>query len=197
MPLKTRQLLIILAFAIFFSCNRNNASNETQEANIAEPDSLAASAGKFKTGDQFKIEFNNFYTDYLSLSKAFVAADPQNIKQANDQIKKSLSAMDVTEFDGAAKDSLITVSTEIEIALREIASTEDLEKQRTAFSTVSNQLYKLIRDFGLTDLKAYYTYCPMAFNDQGAYWISDREEIRNPYFGDKMLTCGVVKEELN
>jgi hypothetical protein len=37
----------------------------------------------------------------------------------------------------------------------------------------------------------------MAFNDQGAYWISDREEIRNPYFGDKMLTCGVVKEELN
>ena len=31
----------------------------------------------------------------------------------------------------------------------------------------------------------------MAFNNEGAYWLSDAEQIRNPYFGDKMLTCGV------
>jgi Cu(I)/Ag(I) efflux system membrane fusion protein len=36
----------------------------------------------------------------------------------------------------------------------------------------------------------------MAFNNEGAYWLSDSEQIRNPYFGDKMLTCGVVKEKL-
>jgi Cu(I)/Ag(I) efflux system membrane fusion protein len=35
----------------------------------------------------------------------------------------------------------------------------------------------------------------MAF-DTGAYWISDSKEIRNPYFGDAMLTCGEVKKEL-
>jgi Cu(I)/Ag(I) efflux system membrane fusion protein len=36
----------------------------------------------------------------------------------------------------------------------------------------------------------------MAFNDKGAYWLSDKEAIRNPYFGDKMLTCGSVEETL-
>jgi hypothetical protein len=43
---------------------------------------------------------------------------------------------------------------------------------------------------------AYYEFCPMAFNNSGAYWLSDNAVIRNPYFGDKMLTCGSVEEEL-
>jgi Cu(I)/Ag(I) efflux system membrane fusion protein len=34
----------------------------------------------------------------------------------------------------------------------------------------------------------------MALNDKGAYWLSEFEEIRNPYFGDAMLTCGEVVE---
>jgi hypothetical protein len=36
----------------------------------------------------------------------------------------------------------------------------------------------------------------MARNNQGGFWLSDDEEIRNPYFGDKMLTCGSVTEKL-
>ena len=27
-------------------------------------------------------------------------------------------------------------------------------------------------------------------------WISDKKGIRNPYFGDKMMKCGIVKGEL-
>jgi hypothetical protein len=40
----------------------------------------------------------------------------------------------------------------------------------------------------------YYDYCPMAKNDQGANWLSDVKEIKNPYFGAKMLSCGEVQE---
>ena len=36
----------------------------------------------------------------------------------------------------------------------------------------------------------------MAFDNQGAYWLSNAKQIRNPYFGEKMLTCGEVKEKL-
>jgi Cu(I)/Ag(I) efflux system membrane fusion protein len=35
----------------------------------------------------------------------------------------------------------------------------------------------------------------MAFDNKGAYWLSETKEIRNPYFGDKMMTCGEVKKE--
>ena len=34
----------------------------------------------------------------------------------------------------------------------------------------------------------------MAFNNEGAYWLSKNENILNPYFGEKMLTCGYTQE---
>lgn len=34
----------------------------------------------------------------------------------------------------------------------------------------------------------------MAFNNEGADLFSDSEQVRNPYFGDKMLSCGKVVE---
>lgn len=33
-------------------------------------------------------------------------------------------------------------------------------------------------------------------NDKGAYWINGDKSIRNPYFGEKMMTCGEVKETI-
>ena len=50
--------------------------------------------------------------------------------------------------------------------------------------------------FGLDNEKAYYQYCPMANRDQGAYWFSETEEIRNPYFGEDMLGCGENRETI-
>ena len=43
----------------------------------------------------------------------------------------------------------------------------------------------------------YYQFCPMAFNEKGAFWLSTTKEISNPYFGDQMLTCGEIKETLS
>ena len=37
----------------------------------------------------------------------------------------------------------------------------------------------------------------MANDNNGADWLSSEEEIRNPYFGDKMLTCGLVKTTID
>jgi Cu(I)/Ag(I) efflux system membrane fusion protein len=50
--------------------------------------------------------------------------------------------------------------------------------------------------FGLKDKTTYYQYCPMANRDKGAYWFSETDEIRNPYFGEDMLGCGETRETL-
>jgi len=42
----------------------------------------------------------------------------------------------------------------------------------------------------------YYQFCPMAIDNKGAYWLSEESDIKNPYFGDAMLTCGETKETL-
>jgi len=37
----------------------------------------------------------------------------------------------------------------------------------------------------------------MAFDNKGAYWLSNEAAIRNPYFGDEMLECGKVEDSVD
>ena len=49
--------------------------------------------------------------------------------------------------------------------------------------------------FGVNE-NVYIQFCPMADNNKGAYWISLEKEVRNPYYGEAMLTCGEVNATL-
>ncbi|MGB5928712.1 MAG: DUF3347 domain-containing protein, partial [Cyclobacteriaceae bacterium] len=73
--------------------------------------------------------------------------------------------------------------------------TQNIDMQRKSFEGLSATMYALAKTFGTED-KLYYQYCPMAFDNKGAYWISAEEEIMNPYFGDAMLKCGRVEETI-
>jgi Cu(I)/Ag(I) efflux system membrane fusion protein len=79
-------------------------------------------------------------------------------------------------------------------SLNGIQSSTDLERKRTDFEALSEALIATIEYFGNGEMQLYKQYCPMAFGDKGANWLSQEKEIRNPYFGDKMLTCGEVKK---
>ena len=80
-------------------------------------------------------------------------------------------------------------------AIEKINSTTDVEVQRDAFVTVTNSVEKILEG-ALSSGSVYKQYCPMAFNNTGAYWLSNTKEIQNPYFGDKMLKCGRVANEI-
>jgi len=72
-----------------------------------------------------------------------------------------------------------------------IAASKDLAKQRIAFQALSESIITLIKTE--KQLKpAYIMYCPM----KKAYWISSVEQIKNPYYGSSMLTCGNISETL-
>ena len=189
--------IAIIFLATLWGCAKNKPAQEATEVVADTTDTTEVTTPTFASGENFKTQFNGFYSAYLKLSDAFVASDADKVIQEAGQISKTLGTFNTDGLNDAAGQAWKSASTEIEIALRDIGTSHDVEIQRAAFSTISNQMYQLIKDFGITDQKAYYTYCPMAFNDKGGYWISSKEEIRNPYFGDKMLTCGVVKEELN
>ena len=61
------------------------------------------------------------------------------------------------------------------------------------FKNLSSRLTNAIEVFGINE-KVYHQFCPMADNNNGAYWLSKEEKVINPYFGDAMLTCGEVKQ---
>ncbi len=73
---------------------------------------------------------------------------------------------------------------------------ETCEKQRIAFEFISRNMYALLKTVELKNAHVYHQFCPMAFNEKGAFWLSDNAEIFNPYFGKKMLECGEVTDSL-
>jgi membrane fusion protein, copper/silver efflux system len=75
-----------------------------------------------------------------------------------------------------------------------IASSADIEEQREHFNVLSEHIIEMTATFGLETERVYKQFCPMAFDDNGAFWLSESSEILNPYFGTMMLTCGEVTE---
>ena len=69
---------------------------------------------------------------------------------------------------------------------------------RRAFKPISDSLIHLIRQHGLDHIgNVYVIHCPMALKGQGADWLSDDPQVRNPYFGDMMYDCGSVTDALS
>ncbi len=71
----------------------------------------------------------------------------------------------------------------------------NIKHQREHFDMLSKDVYDLVKAAG-GGQTLYQEYCPMYNNNKGAAWLSETKEIRNPYLGKKMLTCGEVKEEI-
>lgn len=69
----------------------------------------------------------------------------------------------------------------------------DIKHQRSHFVMMSEVVYELVKNFG-AGRPMYHDHCPMARDNQGAMWISEMKEIKNPYFGAEMPKCGTVEE---
>jgi Cu(I)/Ag(I) efflux system membrane fusion protein len=84
----------------------------------------------------------------------------------------------------------------IALFLKKMAASKDLKVQRNEFYPLSQDLYDLYIQIGLKNFPVYKQYCPMAFKNKGAFWLSNSEEVLNPYFGSEMLHCGEIKEKI-
>ena len=112
-------------------------------------------------------------------------------------IKDALVKTDVAEASKAAKAFLKSNSNaKLTASLEAIANASDVKVQRQAFETLSMDIYEVVKA-GNNESPLYKQYCPMAFNNKGAFWLAAEEEVNNPYFGDMMLHCGRVDEVIN
>ena len=201
-------LLSAAAFTFLASCSGNKKENDhAAHEEIAAKDSSAEHASgstaadevsepQFQVDASFQNQLAGVFTSYVELKDAFVASDANKVKEEAKQTDDALTKVDMKLLSGAAHNDWMNYLSPIQSSLKEIRGSTDIETQRKAFSNLSDNLYKGVKAFGLGSKEAFYAYCPMAFNNEGAYWLSDQAHIKNPYFGDKMLTCGSVKEKL-
>ena len=135
-------------------------------------------------------------TPYLKVKDALVASDTETASAQAMNTATALKSVDMTLLKGVAHMKWMEQLNGMEASVKLIQATKDIEIQRASFSQLTNALYASIKTFNVTGLQAYYQYCPMAFDNKGAHWISRDEQIRNPYFGEQMLRCGETKETL-
>jgi hypothetical protein len=200
MKTKLNLLALICLLTFVFACSDKKKKTHDDHAAMehAATDAMPteAAAPVFAVSVDFQKQLSETFTAYVSLKDAFVATDAAAVDAAAIKTQNQLEKIDMKLLEGAAHNDWITYQSELAGALKGIQSTDDMEKKRAAFQAASDALYKSIKAFGLGGATAFYEYCPMAFNNEGAYWLSDNSAILNPYFGDKMLKCGSVEAML-
>lgn len=186
-----KKYLVMLSLVALTACGGSDVPAE--EAKKDEP--LAQSANS----DAFNESFGNFLNSYYQLKDALVATNDAETATAATAFAGAADSLALDEMKAdssiilTAKDFATTISNDA----KAIASATGIEAKRQAFQPVSDNLYTLLQTVRYDKEVVYHQYCPMAFNDQGAFWLSNSTEIMNPYFGKKMLHCGEVKDSLD
>ena len=126
-------------------------------------------------------EIGTIYQHYINIKNALVQTDAT---MAQDRAKEMVAALGSTEANAA-----------VAAAAQKIASESDVNAQRAAFSELTTAMEAQLEG-ALASGEIYKQYCPMAFEGKGDSWFSNTKEIRNPYYGDKMLKCGRVEATL-
>tara|TARA_R110002167_G_scaffold56471_2_gene160232 strand:- start:1094 stop:2905 length:1812 start_codon:yes stop_codon:yes gene_type:complete len=168
----------------------DNSGENTNEANHSQMKE------RIEVSNKFQNQLKQVFDDYILLKDALVNDDAKGAQQAGKQINQSLKKVDMKLLsDEKAHNHWMTIQKELNTSANAISSNTDISKQRGHFKHLSAHMISSVQLFGVNK-DVYIQFCPMADNNKGAYWISLEEEVRNPYYGEAMLTCGEVRDTL-
>lgn len=172
-----------LLFALSVACSSKSTEDHSQMEHsdsheMHESTASETPAAKVAFKDE---ETTQVFNTYLALKDALVETDGAKVSVE----AKKLEALLADEKHNSIK-----------AEVQKIAESTDPAIQREAFDELSEQMIALAKNSELTSGNLFLQHCPMANGNKGANWLSLSEEIRNPYFGDKMMTCGSVTEKI-
>ena len=139
----------------------------------------------------FSSDFSEALPSYLKMKDAFVASDAGQVSAFAKTTSEKLKTISTDDL-GTMEKQHLTKSIEM---LDAIANNDILENQRAHFVILNENIVPIAMSIE-NSTNYYIQKCPMANNNKGAVWLSMEEEIRNPYYGDAMLTCGSVIDSL-
>jgi len=192
MIIQVKNVLILAAIAGTLSLNSCKENKEKNE----DPEPMQNETHEGEMGSQIKDEIGMdkttaefidlataaVYNHYIAIKTALVQTDAE---LAQDHAKQMIAELENTEANA-----------EIVTAARKLATSTDVNVQREAFSELTKSMDAILEG-ALKSGEIYKQYCPMAFEGKGDFWYSNSKEIRNPYFGDKMLKCGRIEATIN
>ncbi|MEQ8413999.1 MAG: efflux RND transporter periplasmic adaptor subunit [Imperialibacter sp.] len=145
----------------------------------------------------FRNQLTDFAMAYINLKNELVNDDPEKAQKLAGAAKEKLSKIDMKLLsDHQVHMAWMSTLELLEENLAVIANSGELATQRVAFVPLSSALIQAVEQFGVANTTFYQQHCPMADSNKGADWLSLEKEIRNPYYGDAMLSCGSVERTI-
>ena len=178
--MKRNVTLTILTIIMFLaSCGdatkkQDNKMSKPEEIEAKKENTPETASAAFTDGMTGKV-----FQNYQQIRIALVNSNPDEV---------NIAAGNLAESFAGEREEMKSMA----IAM---ANTKDIEKQRELFSQFTEKVEPLFKE-SISEGAIYKQFCPMAFEGKGGYWISNSEEIRNPYYGEKMLKCGKVTETI-
>ena len=176
-PNTMKKIFGIAILATLLACNQ--AEKKATGDKDTSQNNAAKVSNEVKINDVKKSEILNQYVD---LKNALVASDSAVGQKSAKALEKSLA-----NYEGCEPTA--------EIAAK-IASANDLDVQRKNFTVLSADIIALFKSTEIESGTLYVQHCPMANKGDGGDWLSKEKEIKNPYYGNEMLECGRVAEEI-
>lgn len=199
-------LLAVGTFALT-SCKENKEQKSTTETSMKHDMSTmsdSAAMGNMATDKEITVteakkssaDLTELYSHYTHLTFALSGDDDKEAVSAAKGILASFPKIDKTGFSDEQKKEFADLESSISEHAEHIADNAGkIDHQREHLDLMSVDFYDLLKDFG-TPKPVYKVFCPMYNDKKGAFWLSDSREIKNPYYGKKMASCGEVQEEI-
>lgn len=166
----------------------NTRSEVNSELTVYNHSSI--SVGK-QEDPQLKAVFEN----YFGVKDALIKTDGSSASAIAIELVKAINAVKIELLSTEEQPVWMKVRKDVALYATQIADTRDASNQRSHFMLLSKNMFDLIK-VSKNEKPIYYQYCPMANDGKGANWLSKDEVIRNPYYGNQMLTCGKTVEIL-
>ncbi|MGJ8593772.1 MAG: DUF3347 domain-containing protein [Aquaticitalea sp.] len=158
---------------------------EMKHDNMDSSNDMASNDGQMTNSKQIM-------ADYMALKSALVATDQAAAAKAGNKMVGSLKSFDMGAYTAEQQTELKDIIADATELAEHIGESE-MAHQREHFKTLSKDMMDMVAITG-TDATLYQQFCPMY--DGGGAWLSMEKDIKNPYFGSKMMTCGKVEKEI-
>ena len=176
---------------VLVACN-----NVNEKTNTVRSDSSVLQQPTGKSTSTGNASIKGIVAGYLQLKNALSNDNGNEAANAGKAITGALQNFDTAALKSDQKKVYADVQDDIKEHAEHIGMNADkIAHQREHFEMLSKDIYDLVKAFP-AEQTLYKDYCPMYNNGKGAIWLSETKEIKNPYLGKKMPTCGEIKEEI-
>jgi hypothetical protein len=184
---------IASSFTLLSACNNGPGSAPTANADsTSHPGAPAAT----NTGSMTPTPVTPIVTAYLDMKNAFSNDDDRAAADAGKQMVKAFNSFDTTSIKSEQRKTYLDIEDDAREHAEHIGKNAgNIKHQREHFDMLSGDIYQLVKTFS-AGRTLYYDHCPMYNDNKGADWISEIKDIKNPYLGKSMPTCGTMKEEI-